>query len=145
MARRNVTLRFPGDRVGTPVISRLARRRKIEVNILHARIDPSEEGRMLALLEGDDGELDLAVSDLLGLGIEVVPTESSFIWRSQRCVHCAACAGICPSGAFRQKEVGGEVEFLLSECIACGICAGACFYGAILPVEEYVAGRGPGL
>lgn len=145
MASRSVTLRFPGHRVGEPVISRLVRSREVEVNILHARIEPSEEGRMLATLEGEPAELELAMGDLRGLGVDVIPTESSFIWRRDRCVHCGACAGICPSGAFSLDPGTFEVDFRLSECIACGLCVQACYYGAVQSVEEYVAGREAGL
>ncbi len=145
MAVRSVTLRFPGERVGEPVISRLVRRRDVEVNILHARIEPSEEGRMLAMLEGEAEELDGAVGDLLDLGVDVIPTESSFIWRRDRCVHCGACAGICPSGAFSLDGGSFDVSFELAKCIACGLCAQACYYGAVQSVEEYVAGREAGL
>jgi ferredoxin len=144
MAKRSVTLKFPGTRVGEPVISRLLRSRDIEVNILHARIEPSEEGRMLAQLEGEALELDLAVKDLRLLGVDVMPTESSFIWRSDRCVHCGACAGVCPSGALSLDAGSFEVSFDLSSCIACGLCVQACFYGAVIPVEQYVAGREAG-
>jgi ferredoxin len=140
MGSRSVTLRFPASRVGEPVISRLVRSVDVEVNILHARIEPSEEGRMLALLEGSGGELDRALASLRSVGVEVMLTESSFIWREERCVHCGACAGICPSGAFFADPRTGRVGFSLPDCIACGLCARACGYGAVLSVEEYVAG-----
>jgi ferredoxin len=145
MASLSVTLRFGGDRVGEPVISRLVRSTDVEVNILHARIEPSEEGRMLALLEGGTAEVERAVDFLRDLGVDVTPTESSFIWRRDRCVHCGACVGVCPPGAFYLDGESFEVSFELADCIACGLCARACYYGAVLPVEEYVAGREGGL
>lgn len=144
MASLSATLRFPAAMVGEPVVSRLVRAVDVEVNILHARIHPSREGRMLARLEGGPAEIQRALKSLGGSGVDVLQTEASFIWREEMCVHCGACTGVCPSGAFEADRSSGLVEFSLADCVACGLCARACGYGAVLSVEDYVAGDDAG-
>jgi len=138
----NVMLRFPGECVGQPVISDLVRDYGVQFNILHARIHPSEEGRMLAQVNGTDDQIEESLESLQRNGVDVFLPESSFIWQSQKCVHCGACAGICPSQAFSINETNHEVEFDISRCILCEMCIQVCFYGAILTAEEYIDWKG---
>ena len=63
--------------------------------------------------------------------------ENTFIWQEKKCVHCGACAGVCPSGAFAFNSVSFEVEFDISKCILCELCIEACYYSAIQSVEDY--------
>ena len=68
--------------------------------------------------------------------------ESSFIWQEKKCVHCGACAGICPSGAFTINSDTSEVEFEKSKCILCGLCIEVCYYSAIQSVEDCIETSG---
>ena len=142
MISRNVILRFPRECVGEPVISSLIGKYKIDVNILHARINPSEEGRMHALVCGMESLVMDAIEFLSSAGVEVHLPEDSFIWQKEKCIHCGACAGICPSEAFTLNRRTFEVEYNLSKCILCGLCREACYYGAILSTEDYVERSG---
>jgi ferredoxin len=139
----SVILGFPRECVGDPVISRLVMECGIEVNILHARIIPSEEGRMLARLGGEREVLEHGLDLLRSRGVRIGFPENSFIWQEERCVHCGACSGICPSGAFSLSPVSHEVRFDFSRCILCQLCMDACFYGAIQSVEDYIGGNLP--
>ena len=132
----SVLLRFPGECVGDPVISQVVRATGICVNILHARISPSEEGRMLARLEGSEELMDEALRMLSSRGVETLLPGSGFIWMEESCVHCGACAGICPSGAFSIDPESCLVGFDLSVCIMCRLCVEACYYGAIQSPED---------
>ena len=138
MITKSVTLRFPRECVGKPVISNLVREHGIEVNILRARIHPTEEGRMLAQVKGSDDQITASLEYLVSSGVEVYLPENNFIWQEKKCVHCGACAGICPSGAFAFSNTTFEVEFDISKCILCELCIEACYYSAIQSVEDYI-------
>lgn len=138
MICRSVVLRFSSECVGMPLISELVREWGIEVNILHARIRPSEEGRMLARFRCSETVMEKALASLEERGVDTLFPESSFIWNDELCVHCGACAGVCPPEAFTLNRESYRVEFDLSRCILCQLCVQACCYGAVQPVEEYV-------
>lgn len=126
-------MEFPPESVGKPLVSRAVRGFEVEINILRAVISPSEVGRMLAVLEGGREVVDSAVDFLLENGVRVHPPEGGLVWDEDLCVHCGACAGQCPTGAFAFAGDGCEVRLDLSRCIACGICVEACGYGAVRP------------
>ncbi len=79
--------------------------------------------------------------ECVGKPEEYLP-ENSFIWQETKCVHCGACAGICPSGAFVINSATFEVEFDISKCILCELCIEACYYSAIQSVEDYIETSG---
>lgn len=142
MIIKSVMLKFPRECVGKPVISNLVREHGIEVNILRARIHPTEKGRMLAQLKGSDDRITASLEYLLSSGVDVYLPENSFIWQEKKCVHCGACAGICPSGAFTINTDTFEVEFDISKCILCELCIEVCYYSAIQSVEDYIETSG---
>ena len=142
MIFKSVMLRFPRECVGKPVISNLVRKHGVEVNILRARIHPTEEGRMLAQVKGSDDQITASLEYLSSSGVDVYLPENSFIWQEEKCVHCGACAGICPSGAFIINGSTFEVEFDISKCILCELCIEACYYNAIQSVEDYIETSG---
>jgi len=45
--------------------------------------------------------------------------------RFQCCIHCGACASVCPWGAIRVDPCGGTYEIDESICTSCGECASA--------------------
>ncbi|OPL18185.1 MAG: hypothetical protein AVO35_06680 [Candidatus Aegiribacteria sp. MLS_C] len=136
----SVLLSFPGECVGEPVISGLVRECGLEVNILHARISPSEEGRMLARLEGTEDLMERGLDYLSRRGVGVTVPGTGFIWDEDLCVHCGACAGICPGGAFTVDHDTLLVSFDMSGCILCGLCMEVCYYGAVQSVEDHMKG-----
>lgn len=140
MVSMSVLLGFPRECVGEPVISGLVRECGLEVNILHARISPSEEGRMLARLEGTEELIGTGLEYLSRRGVEVMHPGASFIWNEELCVHCGACAGICPVGAFTVDPDTFLVSFAMPGCMLCGLCMEVCYYGAVQSVEDYLGG-----
>lgn len=134
-------MEFPPESVGKPLVSRAARSFDVEINILRAEISPSEVGRMLAVLEGSQAGIEAAVDFLRAGGVRVLPPEGSLVHDGDLCVHCGACAGQCPTGAFSMDPESFEVGLDLSACIACGICLEACSYGAVRPGAVF-AGKG---
>lgn len=66
----------------------------------------------------------------------LLPGDSVFMFRWSECVHCGACAGICPSGAFSVSGRTFRVKLDMSLCMKCGLCLEVCFYGAIQPAEN---------
>ena len=122
------------------MISDLVRECGLEVNILHARISPSEEGRMLARLEGTEDLIETGLRLLSLRGVGIGYPESSFIWNEEKCVHCGACVGICPEEAFSLDRDTFQVTFSVSSCILCGLCTEVCYYGALQSVEDYIGG-----
>jgi NAD-dependent dihydropyrimidine dehydrogenase PreA subunit len=139
MASRTITMLFPPEQVGKPLVSRAVKAFDIEINILQACISPSETGRMLAVLEGTEDQIGQVVDFLAGGGIEVGSPESALIHDLESCVHCGACAGLCPVGAFRSDPPGWLVTFEPGLCIGCGICIQACSYGAVRRGGAFVA------
>lgn len=137
MTSVSVMLTFPRECVGDPVISDLVKEQGVTVNILGARIGHSEEGWMLARLEGTAEVLDSCYRSLERRGVEVAFPDGSLIRNEDACVHCGACAGICPSGAFTIDPECFEVAFDMAGCILCGLCVQVCCYGAIRPVVKF--------
>jgi formate hydrogenlyase subunit 6/NADH:ubiquinone oxidoreductase subunit I len=134
----SLLLVFPKDCVKQPLISDLVSEHGVSVNILRARISPDEEGRMMTHLTGTDETIGRGLEFLRMKGVQVFFPDSSFLWRENLCVHCGACAGICPSGAFGVESASCEVRFRMEDCILCGLCADVCFYGAIVNMEDFV-------
>ncbi len=56
------------------------------------------------------------------------PLEQLMLY-TPRCVHCGACARVCPTGAHRMEE--GRHRFDRSLCTACGTCVERCVAGAL--------------
>ena len=97
---------------------------------------------MLAQVKGSDDQITASLEYVSSSGVEIYVPEISFIWQEKKCVHCGACAGICPSGAFTFSCATFEVEFDISKCILCELCVEACFYSAIQSVEDYIETSG---
>lgn len=142
MKSQIVLLRFSAESLERPVISNLVKKFDLEVNILRAKIHPTEEGRMLAKISGSYESLCTGMKTLTSSGVTIEPIEGSFLWDKDICVQCGACAGLCPSGAFVIDPVTLEVSFNLSECIMCERCIETCYYGAIQSIDDYIDSEG---
>lgn len=133
-------LRFSAKSLEQPIISTLVKKYDLEVNILRAKIHPTEEGRMLAKISGVS--VTRGLKSLASSGVTVQPIDSNFLWNKDLCVECGACAALCPSGAFSTDPKTLEVSFDLSECIMCDRCIEACYYGAIKPIDDCIDAEG---
>jgi len=135
-------LRFSATSLEKPIISNLVKKHELEVNILRAKIHPTEEGRMLAKIAGSVECVATGIDSLTYSGVTVQAIDSNFLWDKDLCVDCGACAGLCPSGAFALSPDTLEVDLNLSECIMCDRCIKACFYGAIKAIDDHIDSEG---
>lgn len=144
MASRNVLLIFKSNIMYKPVIYRLARDFDLIFNILEAKILPRREGRILLELRGDEEVIDRGIAFLEEHHV-VVELLSDKVWREEeKCVHCGACTGLCPTGALSVTRPEMKVVFDVNKCVACGMCGLVCPFGAMKDVtlfDPFAEGR----
>ncbi len=144
MASRNVLLIFKSNIMYKPVIYRLARDFDLIFNILEAKILPRREGRILLELRGDEEVIDRGIAFLEEHHV-VVELLSDKVWREEeKCVHCGACTGLCPTAALSIAQPEMKVVFDVNKCVACGMCGLVCPFGAMKDVtlfDPFAEGR----
>jgi ferredoxin len=127
LVSRRVVLRFPPQIVEKPIICYLSKDYNLIFNILKANITPEEKGIMIMELTGEEGDYEKGIRYLEGLGVDVQPLSQDIIWVEEKCTHCGACVGFCPSGAlYIADREGMRIDFDPSKCIACEVCLTAC-------------------
>ncbi|MDJ0763375.1 MAG: NIL domain-containing protein [Myxococcota bacterium] len=142
MIQKSAILNFPKSLLDRPVISRIIKEFDVEVNILQASITPEEDGRMFAIFRGQGQQVNSALSYLKESGIKVFLPVKNLVWDEDRCVHCTACVGQCPSSAFTVEQETYQVTYDAARCIACELCIPACSYGAVASVSDNLRIRG---
>jgi L-aspartate semialdehyde sulfurtransferase ferredoxin len=131
MSKRKVVLNFPPQLIDQPITYRLIRDYGLVVNILRARINPNEWGRMVVELSGNGGNLEEGLSFLAQMGVVVDPLDKEVRWLEERCIHCTACIAPCPTHALGLDRSTMTVSFGRELCIACELCLNVCAYRAI--------------
>ncbi len=121
-----VVLHFPPVKVEQPVVYHLARDYELAFNILKAQISPQEDGLMVIELTGEDSDFQRASDYLAKQGIRVQPLQQDIRRNDERCVHCGACVGVCPSEALVLERPSMQVIFRAEDCVACGECVPTC-------------------
>ncbi len=137
MASKNVLLIFKSNIMYKPVIYRLARDFDLVFNILEAKILPRREGRILLELRGDDATIEKGLDFLKehNVGVELLTDK---VWRDEdKCVHCGACTGLCPTNALSVNREDMKTYFDVEKCVACGICGLACPFGAMKDITLF--------
>jgi ferredoxin len=124
--RRKVVLHFPREKVDQPIVSKLVRDYDIDFNILKAFITPREEGLMVLELSGEEENFERGIRYLTNLGITIQPLSQDVRRNEERCTHCGACTGICPSEALFIDRSTMEVLFDEERCVACELCVRLC-------------------
>ena len=137
MIQKSAILNFPKSLISSPVISRVIRDHDVEVNILQAHITPEEDGHMFAIFSGKKAAVDKAFEYLKQNSVRVVLPNRNLIWDEDKCVHCTACVGQCPSAAFTVDADTYKVVYEASRCIACKLCIPACSYRAMESVSDH--------
>ena len=99
MPKKKLVLNFPPHLIGQAITYRLITDYGLVVNILRARITPQEWGSMVLELGDGNDRLDEAVAFLTELGVGVEPLSKEVRWHEERCIHCTACTGPCPTQA----------------------------------------------
>ena len=125
MARRRLDLRFPPNRATRPVTYHLVKDFDLTPNILRARIEPGQQGRLLLEVTGTKDAIDAAVTFLAKEGIEVDAAASDIVLDETRCVVCGLCTSLCKPGALSLDEAG-RLVFDKDECVYCEACVVAC-------------------
>ncbi len=131
MLKKRVVLTFPKETVEQPITYHLIKDYDLMVNILSAKINPDEEGRLVIEISGQRKNLDKGMEYINELGITIQPLAQEVKWNEERCTHCTACITICPSRAFSVNRIEMKVSFASERCILCGICLKACPYQAV--------------
>jgi ferredoxin len=122
-------LEYSSQVVDEPVIYTLVKNFDVKVNILRAEISPGREGSMLVELEGGSGNLSDCRDYLLSHAVRMLTISQSLGFRTEECVHCGACTGVCFSGCLTMKAPDWELLVDREKCIACGLCVKACPFG----------------
>ena len=130
MQEDRVVLHIPAELVTEPLIYRLVKDFDVAVNILKAQIVENDEGLMVIGMQGTESSLKGARKFLKEKGVRVQELKRDVHLREQRCTHCGACIGQCPSGAL-YMTAEFEVRLDPKKCIACGHCAVACTFDAV--------------
>jgi len=131
VAKKKLVFSFPPRLIREPVTSNLIRRFDLEVNLLRARIQPREQGRIVAELSGTPESLEAGLAYMEDQGVQVDPLIQEMRYYEDRCVHCTACTAVCPTDALTVHPETRELVFDPSHCIMCESCLAACPYGAM--------------
>ncbi len=126
MMRRRVVLHFPHEQVDKPIVSRLVRDFDMDFNILKAQITPREEGLMVLELVGEESNFQRCLRYLEEQNVTIQPLSQDVRRNEERCTHCGACTGICPTQALRIDRETMEVVFDDEACVACELCVRVC-------------------
>ena len=125
-----VVLHIPATLVTEPLIYRLIKDFDIAVNILKAEIVENDEGLLVLGMQGSSSALKKGKAFLQEQGVRLQALQRDVHLIEERCTHCGACIGQCPTGALSMTEEF-EVKLDAEKCIACGHCAIACTYRAV--------------
>lgn len=125
-----VVLHIPATLVTEPLIYRLVKDFDIVVNILKAEVVENEDGLLVLAMQGGAEALAAGKKFLKDQGVRLQALKRDVRLKEDRCTHCGACIGQCPTDALYMTEQD-EVKLDPEKCIACGHCAVACTYDAV--------------
>lgn len=131
MQKKKVVLTFPYKLINQPITYHLIKEYDLKVNILRARINPREEGRLMIEISGEEESLEKGMNYLKDLGVELESLAQDIRWLDERCTHCTVCIPICPTEAIILDRNQMIVSFDKDKCIGCGLCVPACPYKAV--------------
>ena len=105
--------------------------RGLWINILRAKIDPSNGGKLVIELKGEKKQLEEGLKFIKDAQVVVEFLEQEVIWNKDKCIDCGACVSICPVGALSLDKENYKLQFNYEECVVCGYCVEACPLQAI--------------
>lgn len=123
---RIVSLRFPPESSGQPMMYNLAKLFDLTFNILQANINPRREGHMILELSGILEHYRQGVTYLQEQGITVTPVANQISRHEELCMHCGLCTSLCPSHALHVNLDTRLVDFDQDKCTACNMCVTIC-------------------
>ncbi|RLE08437.1 (Fe-S)-binding protein [Candidatus Aerophobetes bacterium] len=131
MQKRRIVLTFPSKLIDQPITYHLIKDYDLTVNILRAKVNPEEEGRLMIEISGRKKSLEAGMSYLKELGVHVQPLVQDIKWLEEKCTHCTVCVPVCPTKAITIDRDQMKVSFDKEKCIACELCVPICPYKAI--------------
>lgn len=126
MVSRKIILHYTADIVDQPIICQLVKKHDLVFNILKARILPRREGVIVLELSGTKKNFDEGIKFLKEKGLKVEPLSKRVSQNPERCVHCGACTGFCPTEALSLDRNTWKVIFDGEKCNGCEFCVTAC-------------------
>jgi L-aspartate semialdehyde sulfurtransferase ferredoxin len=126
MFSKKIVIKYSADIVDRPITCQLVKKYDLEFNILKARIFPRREGVMVLELSGTKENFDAGIRFLKENGLKVEPLSKSVTQNLDKCVHCGACIGFCPSEALTIDQQSCKVIFDSEKCTGCEFCVTAC-------------------
>jgi ferredoxin len=126
MYSKKVVIRYTADIVEQPLIYQLVKQYDLVFNILKARIFPRREGVIVLELTGTRENFDQGIRFLREKGLKVEPLSKSVSQNPEKCVHCGACTGFCPTSALYLDRTTMKVLFEPEKCNGCELCVSAC-------------------
>ena len=126
MYSKKIVIRYTPEIVQQPVIYQLVKQYNLVFNILKARIFPRREGVIVLELSGEKEDFDRGIRFLKEMGLQVEALSKSVFQNNEKCVHCGACTGFCPTGALSFEKQTQKVLFDPEKCNGCELCVSAC-------------------
>jgi len=126
MYSKKIVIRYTPDIVQQPIICQLVKQYDLTFNILKARIFPRREGVIVLELSGLKDNFEQGIHFLKEAGLKVEPLSKSVSQNIDKCVHCGACTGFCPTGALSFEKQTLKVLFDAEKCTGCELCVSAC-------------------
>jgi len=126
MARKRVDLTFPPEQVNKPITYHLVKDYDLVTNILRARVDEGEEGRLLVELTGDPDKIAAGIEFLQSQNVTVEEAARDISLDEESCIDCGSCTSVCKPAALRLDPETKLLVFDKDACIFCGACVKAC-------------------
>ncbi len=125
MPRRRFDLKFPPKAATKPIIYHLVKDYDLVPNILRARIEPGQLGRMLVEVTGRKDDFDAGVAFMIEEGVEVSPAAADICLDDEQCVVCGLCTSVCRPEALTLAD-DASLEFDKDKCVYCEACVVCC-------------------
>ena len=124
--RKRFVLIIPQDLVDQPIVHDMCRTCDVSFNILKASISPESGGRVVMELAGTSQNIKAASLFLGRLGVQVESLNEEVKRVEEKCIHCGACEGFCPTGALFVERPSMRVVFDHEKCVLCERCLTGC-------------------
>ncbi|MDD2568929.1 MAG: 4Fe-4S binding protein [Clostridia bacterium] len=128
---KKIVLQFTNNTVDQPILYKLIKNYDLVPTIIKAEINPHKDGFLAIEIEAAKENYKNALAWLKSIGIKVTSLDEQVIWDKDKCTHCGACTGACPTGALYIKRPEMTVDFNSEKCIVCYQCLKACPFKTI--------------